>query len=71
MNEVFNISCKAFMTQVFSVLGIIVELSISILKPKGYLESYTSIIRPSVIGTYNSPVIYSSLLRSCFLAVFY
>ena len=68
MNEGFKISCKAVMTQLFTVLGILVELSKTIAKPKGYLEASPSIRQPYITVTSNSPVIYSSLFSYFFFS---
>ena len=43
MNEGVNINCKSFMSQVITVVGLIVEIGKSIEKPKVYLEAYTSV----------------------------
>ena len=40
MNEGVNIHYKSVMTQVFTVLGLVVELGTAISKSKGYLEAY-------------------------------
>ena len=43
MNEVVEIHYKAFMTQVFVLVGLIVELGTAIVKPKCYLDASPSI----------------------------
>ena len=58
MNEVVEIHYKAFMTQVFVLVGLIVELGTAIEKSKGYIDAYPSIRKTSVTVTSNSPVIY-------------
>ena len=40
MNEGVKIVCKSVMTQVFTVVGLLVELGTYIAKSKGSLESY-------------------------------
>ena len=42
-NKGVKINCKAVTTQVFSLLGLIVELGTSIERSKGSIEEYTSI----------------------------
>ena len=42
-NKAVKMCCKEFMAIFKIVIGIIVELSVSIAKPKGYLKSYTYI----------------------------
>ena len=49
MDEGVKINCKAFMTQVFTVL--LVELGTDIEKSKGYIEAYTFIKEPHVTLT--------------------
>ena len=43
MNNGVKIHCKAVMTQVFTVVGLIIELGKEFEKPKGSLESPPSI----------------------------
>ena len=43
MNEGVEIHFKAVMIQVFTVVGLIVELGTAIEKPKGYIKAYPSI----------------------------
>ena len=43
MNEGVEIRCKAVMTQVFTVVGLLVELGTAIAKPMGYLKASPSI----------------------------
>ena len=38
INEGVKSRCKAFTAQVFTVVGLVVELGISITKPRGYIE---------------------------------
>ena len=66
MNEEVKICCKAVTEKMFTVVGLLVELSTYIEKPKGYIEASLSIRRPSVTVTYNSPVISSSLFSLVF-----
>ena len=42
-NEGVNIRCKAVTTNVFTVVGLLVELSTAIEKSKGYIKSFNSI----------------------------
>ena len=60
------ISKQSVMTNFFTLLGLQVELIISIVKPKGSIEGSTSMRKYSITVTSNSPVIYYSLLRSLF-----
>ena len=58
INEGVEIHCKAVINQVFTVVGLIVELGTAIEKSKGSLDAYPSIRKTSVTVTSNSPVIY-------------
>ena len=68
MNEGVKICCKSVTTQVFTVVGLLVELCTAIAKPKGSLEASPSIRQPSVTITSNSPVIYPFLFSSFFFS---
>ena len=67
MKKGVDIRSKAVTTQVFTVVGLLVEPGASISKIKGYLEDYPSIMQPSILVTSNSPVIYSSIFSYLFL----
>ena len=53
MNEGFYICCKEVTSQVFTVVFLLVELSMDIVKPKGSIDASTYIKKPSVIVTSN------------------
>ena len=61
-NKGVEIHCKAVTTQVFTVVGLIVELGLAIVKLKFSIEASTTIRKPCVTVTSNSPDIYSSIL---------
>ena len=60
INEGVKMHCKE-PWQCFTLLGFFVETITYIANPKGSLEVYTSIV-----VTFNSPVVYSSLFSSFF-----
>ena len=64
MNNGVNIHCKAVTAQVFTIVGFLVEIGISIEKSKGNHEESLSIRKTSVTLTFNSPVIYYFLFLS-------
>ena len=66
MNEQVNICCKAFMNQVFTVVGLIVKLGTEIAKSNSCIYASPSIRQPYVTVTSNSNVVYLSLLSSFF-----
>ena len=68
MNEGVDIRCKLVTTQVFTVVGLLVELGKAIAKPKCSIEAYPSIRQMSVTVTSGSPVIYYSLFSSSFFS---
>ena len=68
MNEGVEIHCTAVTTQVFTLIGLLVELGKAIAKSKGSLEAYPSIRQTSITVTSNSPIIYSSLFSSFFFS---
>ena len=57
---------KSSTTNLFTLVGLLFEPSISISKPKGYLEASIYIRQTYVTVTYNSHVIPLSILRSLF-----
>ena len=59
MNKGVDIHSKSVTTQVFTVVGVIIDLDISLSKPKGTIYSSPSIRQPSSTVTSNSPVIYN------------
>ena len=67
MNEGVEIHCKSVTAQVFTVVGLIVEIGTAIAKSRGFLEANHSIRLSSVTVTSTSPVIYYSLFSSFFL----
>ena len=64
MNEGVKIHCRSITTQVFTVVGLLVEIDKSIEKSKGRPEASLSTRYPSVTVTSTSPVIYSSFFSS-------
>ena len=61
---------KTVTENLFTVVGTLVETSItSIEKPKGYIEAYISIRKPTITVTSNIPVIPPSL-SPYFLSVY-
>ena len=56
-NKGVNSPCKAVTTQVFTLVGLLVELVTAIEKIKGSIEASPFIIEPPVTVTSNSPVI--------------
>ena len=54
-------SCKAVTTNLFTVVGLLVETITAIVKPKGSLEASNYIRKPNIIVTYNIPVISTPL----------
>ena len=64
MNEGVKIRSGAVTAKVFAVVGLLVEPSTSIEKPKVSFDVYIYIGQPSVTVTYYSPVISSFLFRS-------
>ena len=68
MNEGVDIRCKTFTTQVFTVLGLLVEFGTVIEKSQGYLTASTYISKPYVKVTSNRTVIYYYLFSSLFFS---
>ena len=68
INEGVEIYCKSVTNQVFTVVGLFVEIGTAIAKLKGSIKSSPYIKKPSVTATSNSPVKYSSLLSSLFFS---
>ena len=56
-NKGANMYCKSVTDNFSTVEGLFVEPSTAIAKPKGSIEAFISIIRPSVTVTYTSHVI--------------
>ena len=61
MNKGFMILCKTITANLLEILGLLVEPSTSISKPKGCLEAFLPIGKPLWTLTYKYPMIYSSL----------
>ena len=61
MNEGANMCFKAVTSNLFKVVGLFFKPSTYIVKPKGYLETYISIMQPPIAVTSRSPVIPPSL----------
>ena len=66
MNEVVEMHFKSFMTNFFTVVGLLVEISTSIAKPKGYFEAYPYTSQPPITVTSKSP---SFILRYLFFGI--
>ena len=63
--------CKSFMTKFLTAVGLLIETSKSTEKTKGSIEVSPSTMKPPGTVTYNSPVIYSSLLSSFFFRIIF
>ena len=68
MNGEVIMHCKSVTANLLKVVGILVEPSIDIVKPKGHIEAYLSIGQPHITVTSSSPVIYPSLYISFFFS---
>ena len=69
INDRFKMRCKSVIYNLLIVVGLLVEPSTAIVKPKGYLEAYIYIRKHPIILTYISPGIYPSLSSSFFSSV--
>ena len=70
MNEGVKMSFKAVPTNLFTVIGLIVEpSSTAVENTKGFLEEYISISQPPITVNSNIPLIPPSLPSSLFSAV--
>ena len=69
MNVGVMILCKSVTANLLTVVGLLVDLSTSIVKPKVSLESYLSIRQPIITLTSSNNVIYPSLSSFLFLRI--
>ena len=61
--------CRSVTANVLALVGILIEPSTSIAKPKGYIEASVSISKTHITVTSSSPIISSSFARYLFLEV--